>query len=150
MKKIVLTLILVFISFLTIAQTEYPYIKEENGKKVVVLTYDQANNLVNKAELLAIYETYFKDKNEFDSLTLQIIEEQKNVIYQQDLSIADYKKLINSKDERINILNKQIELYQKFPNIETVQIKNEEAEKKLKFSRLMNGVLLIAVVILLL
>lgn len=150
MKKILLIIMLMFISILTFAQTEYPYIKEENGKKVVVITYEQANSLVNKSDLLVIYETYFKSKNEFDSLTIRIIEEQNNIIYQQDLSIADYKKIIKLKDERIDILNEQIKLYQKFPNIEAIEVKNEEAEKKLKFSRLMNGVLLIAVVILLL
>jgi hypothetical protein len=149
MKKILLLITFVLISLVTFAQTEYPYIKEENGKKVVILTYDQANNLINKAELLNIYKTYFKDKNQYDSLTVKIIEEQKKVIYQQDLTIADYKKIISSKDERIAILNNQIELYQKFPNVETIKIEDETTKKKLKYSRLINGALLIAVVILL-
>jgi len=150
MKKILLTLVLMFIGFVSIAQTEYPYIMEENGKKVVIMTYDQANNLINKADLLIIYETYFKDKSQYDSLTVKIIQEQNNIIYQQDLSIMDYKALINSKDERISILNKQIELYQKFPNVETIKVKDDKADKKLKVSRLVNGVLLITVIILLL
>ena len=150
MKKILLTLVLMFIGFVSIAQTEYPYIMEENGKKVVIMTYDQANNLINKADLLIIYETYFKDKSQYDSLTVKIIQEQNNIIYQQDLSIMDYKALINSKDERISILNNQIELYQKFPNVETIKVKDDKADKKLKVSRLVNGVLLITVIILLL
>jgi predicted nucleic-acid-binding protein len=149
MKRILLTLIVVFITTLSFAQTEYPFIEiREGDKRVIVLTIEQANILVSKAELLWLYEQYFEQRNDIDNLVVRIIDNQNKIIFEQDALIHELKQYSKNKDERIDILMNQIELYEKVPSI--IYIKDETESKKLKRSRIVSGGLLVIILILIL
>jgi predicted nucleic-acid-binding protein len=151
MKRILLTLIIVFITTLSFAQTEYPFIEiREGDKRVIVLTIEQANILVSKAELLWLYEQYFEQRNDIDNLVVRIIDNQNKIIFEQDALIHELKQYSKNKDERINILMNQIKLYEQVPSIEKIYIKDETASKKLKRTRIVSGGLLVIILILIL
>ncbi len=151
MKKILLTLLIVFITTFSFSQTEYPTIKtDETGKRVITLTIGQANILASNSELLEIYQKYFEQRNEIDGVILKLIDNQNKIINKQDILIYELKQYSKNKDDRINILIEQIKLYEQVPSVEKVYITDEKESKKLKISKMVSGGLLIAVLILLL
>lgn len=154
MRNIILIILLFITTISGYSQTEYPYIIETDGKPIVVITYDQANKLVNKAELLDIYELYFNERTRYDSLTIKLIKSQSDLIFMQDISIADYKNLLELKNNRIDILFNQVELYKnENANIlkqnDNILKKSEQSRKNLKIYKILNSILIVIVVILL-
>jgi hypothetical protein len=148
MKKIILTTLIILISFISYSQTQYPIIKEENGEKVLVLTIKQANILASKVELLELYENYFEERNDFDKLLIEVIDKQNNIIYDQDISISLLNDNILTKDEKIRILIQQLELMENIPT-DVLVVKDDKLEKKLKRQKIISGSLGVLVIILL-
>jgi peptidoglycan hydrolase CwlO-like protein len=102
MKKILITMMLVLSSVLAFSQTDYPRIETDSlGKKVVVMTIEQAQKIDNNLEILQLME---KAQLECDSLNMsyiRVIDNQGKQISLLELDIKHLKEQLNSKDEQI-------------------------------------------------
>ena len=106
--KIVLSIMLVLISFLSYSQ-EYPKIElNQRGEKVVVFTLSQAQKIDNDLEILSLLE---KSKIQCDSLNLsyiRVIDSQNHQIVLFEKSVSELKSHIRDKDSQIDNLSTQI------------------------------------------
>lgn len=106
--KIVFSIMLVLISFLSYSQ-EYPKIElNQKGEKVVVFTLSQAQKIDNDLEILALLE---KSKIQCDSLNLyyiKVIDSQNHNIVLFEKSVSELKSQIKDKDSQIDNLSTQI------------------------------------------
>ena len=109
MKKILITMMLVLSSVLTFSQTDYPRIETDSlGKKVVVMTIEQAQKIDNNLEILQLME---KAQLECDSLNMsyiRVIDNQGKQISLLELDIKHLKEQLNSKDEQITNLQTRL------------------------------------------
>ena len=109
MKKILITMMLVLSSVLTFSQSNYPKIETDSlGKKVVVITIEQAQKIDNNLEILQLME---KAQLECDSLNMsyiRVIDNQGKQISLLGLDIKHLKEQINSKDEQITNLQTRL------------------------------------------
>jgi hypothetical protein len=123
--KIILTIIICFISLFGLSQ-EYPKIEiDSKGQKVVIFTFEQAQRIDNDLEILSLLE---KSKVQCDSLgltTFRIIDTQNSKIILLEKSISELKKQSFEKDSLISNKDRQI------LNLENSS-KLQDEQKKLK------------------
>jgi chromosome segregation ATPase len=106
--KYLLTLLLSISTFIIFSQ-EYPRIEiDSTGKKLVVITYEQAQKVDNAFELLTLLE---KAGAECDSLTLsyvKVIDGLKHQVTLLESDITLYKGQIVDKDSQISNLQQRL------------------------------------------
>jgi chromosome segregation ATPase len=111
--KYLLTILLFITTFVSFSQ-DYPIIEtDSSGKKLVIMTYEQAQKVDNAFELLTLLE---KAGAECDSLTLsyvKVIDGLKRQVTLLEVDIKLYKNQIIDKDNQI------INLQQRLSNCET-------------------------------
>lgn len=109
MKKILITMMLVLSSVLAFSQTDYPRIETDSlGKKLVIMTIEQAQKIDNNLEILQLME---KAQLECDSLNMsyiRVIDNQGKQISLLVLDIKHLKEQLNSKDEQITNLQTRL------------------------------------------
>ena len=102
-------MMLVLSSVLAFSQTDYPRIETDSlGKKVVVMTIEQAQKIDNNLEILQLME---KAQLECDSLNMsyiRVIDNQGKQISLLELDIKHLKEQLNSKDEQITNLQTRL------------------------------------------
>lgn len=107
MKKI-LFLLTFLISLISFSQT-YPRIeKDSTGRKIVILTYEQAQKIDNAFELLSLLE---KAGAECDSLTLsyvKVINKLENQVILLESDVKLYKNQVFDKDSQILNLQQRL------------------------------------------
>lgn len=107
MKKI-LTILFLIISSISYTQ-DYPRIEtDSNGKKLVVMTYEQAQKIDNSFELLTLLE---KAGAECDSLTLsyvKVIDGLKHQVSLLETDINLYKGQVIDKDRQIENIQERL------------------------------------------
>ena len=107
MKKL-LTILFFIITSISYSQ-DYPRIETDStGKKLVVLTYEQAQKIDNAFELLTLLE---KAGAECDSLTLsyiKVIDGLKNQASLLEVDVKLYKKQVIDKDKQIENLQERL------------------------------------------
>jgi hypothetical protein len=115
--KIVFSIMLVLISFLSYSQ-EYPKIElNQKGEKVMIFTIEQAQKIDNDLEILAILE---KSKIQCDSLNLsyiKIVDAQNHQIVLLEKSVYELKAQIVDKDSQIGNLSVQIKNLEQSNNL---------------------------------
>ena len=107
MKNILLILTFL-LSFTSFSQTYPRFETDSNGKKVVIITYEQAQKIDNAFEMLKLLE---KAGSECDSLTLsyvKVIDEQKGQITLLSADVTLYKNQIVDKDGQISNLKQRL------------------------------------------
>lgn len=108
MKKMIITMMFVLSSVLAFSQ-DYPRIETDSlGKKVVVMTIEQAQKIDNNLEILQLME---RAQLECDSLNLsyiRVIDNQGKQISLLELDIKHLKEQLNSKDEQITNLQTRL------------------------------------------
>lgn len=108
MKNIIITFLLTIVSFFSFSQ-EYPKIEvDSTGKKVVIITYEQAQKVDNAFELLKLLE---ESGTECDNLTLSYIKvidvlKKRTILLETDISL--YKDQITDKDNQIINLKERL------------------------------------------
>jgi chromosome segregation ATPase len=106
--KYLLTILLSIATFISFSQ-EYPRIEiDSTGKKLVIMTYEQAQKVDNAFELLTLLE---KAGAECDSLTLsyiKVIDGLKNQVTLLEGNITLYKGQIIDKDNQISNLQQRL------------------------------------------
>jgi hypothetical protein len=118
--RVLITFMLILISNIAISQVEsfdrvsydttanYPTIKlDENGNKLVVFTLEQASKIDSKLEILSI------------------LEQNSTKFIQYDLV---YMRLLNEKDETINLLERQILELNDILSIKNIKIENKDMQ----------------------
>jgi len=108
MKNTLLTFLFVITGLLGYAQS-YPRIETDStGKKLVVMTYEQAQKIDNAFEMLILLE---KAGVECDSLSLsyvKVIDEYKHQVTLLQTDILLYKNQISDKDNQISNLKERL------------------------------------------
>jgi hypothetical protein len=124
MKKYILSLLfLLGMYFQAFSQAEYPKIeKDPKGQTVVVMTLEQAQELDNATDLLALLEVANTKIADLDTLFIRVVADRDSVIHEQGLQIELLKNQVmikeseiqsllaelRAKDETIKNLDKQI------------------------------------------
>jgi hypothetical protein len=163
MIKIFKIIIMLFISLNAYSQIDYPrYIIDSLGKKVVVMTIEQAQILDNKAELLYLFEKLNSQMGEYDTVCIRVINEKEIVIAEQDVQIKMLQELNDNKDAQIENLKEQIFNYQVKEVLWQEELDNKNSEidihldkikdmrKKMIIGSIINGVVIIGLIFLLL
>jgi chromosome segregation ATPase len=133
MKNLLLTLLLTITNFLTFAQ-DYPRIETDStGKKIVIMTYEQAQKIDNTFELIKLLE---KAGAECDNLTLSYVK----VIDTLNKQVRLLETDINLYKGQVVDKNKQIDnLQERLSNCETNQsLCDEQISKRNKQIDLLN------------
>lgn len=120
-----------------ISQSEYPKYSIDNNKQVVIFTIEQAQEIDNNLELLELLQKLNNKYLDYDSLNLKVINELGDVIALQKLEITTLKESNTFRDNIINVLKKEIELYITNTQLLKAQVSNrqeviEYKDKKLK------------------
>ena len=133
MKWIFLTILIIFSKISLSQDIDYPkYEVDSNGRKVVVLTIEQAQKLDNNTDLLYLFEKLGDQIGSYDSICIKTINDKNTIISEQSLLIIELKNSLNNKDSAISNLKSQIELYISNENICNNQIKNLNEQIELK------------------
>lgn len=110
MRNILLSTILLLISFTLNAQIDYPRFEiDSTGQKVVVMTIEQAQQLDNNSELLSLFENLNEQMLTYDSVCVKVINDKEYVISTQKLEISKLKESLSNKDEKISTLQSEID-----------------------------------------
>jgi hypothetical protein len=132
MKKLLLSLILITISFFANSQsTELPQYLIEGGDTIgIIISVEQAQALDNDAELLALFKQLRMDCDNLDSYYLQVIN---SLDQKMGLLEIKNKELYNQSVEKVSLienLNKQIENCEQNKDLcdDQISIKNEEVK----------------------
>ena len=132
MKKLLLSLILITISFFANSQsTELPQYLIEGGDTIgIIISVEQAQALDNDAELLALFKQLRMDCDNLDSYYLQVIN---SLDQKMGLLEIKNKELYNQSVEKMSLienLNKQIENCEQNKGLcdDQISIKNEEVK----------------------
>ena len=106
MKKWVLSLALLLgIHFQGFSQTEYPKIEQDPaGQTVVVMTLEQAQELDNATDLLALLEVANAKIADLDTLFIRVVADRDSVIHEQSLQIELLKGQVVIKEGEIQAL----------------------------------------------
>lgn len=108
MKNILLSFLFVITAFLSYSQTYPRFETDSTGRKLLVMTYEQAQKIDNAFELLNLLE---KAGAECDNLTLsyiKVIDEYKNQVSLLQSDITLYKNQIVDKDGQLTNLNQRL------------------------------------------
>jgi len=132
MKKLLLSLILITISFFANSQsTDLPQYLIEGGDTIgIIISVEQAQALDNDAELLALFKQLRMDCDNLDSYYLQVIN---SLDQKMGLLEIKNKELYNQSVEKMSLienLNKQIENCEQNKDLcdDQISIKNEEVK----------------------
>ena len=107
MKKIIAIFAFLIISMTAYSQSTYPRIeKDSTGLTIVLMTIEQAQKLDNDSDLLPLFEKLNLQIGEYDSLCIKVLNNKDQVINLQNLQIRDLKKSASIKDEKISNLSK--------------------------------------------
>lgn len=113
MKSLLVLLVGLFISLTSFSQIDYPrYEVDSLGQKVVVMTIEQAQKLDNNSDLLLLFEELNAQISSYDSICIKAINEKNIVISEQKVLIEQLNNSLDTKDETIHNLQKQIAEYQ--------------------------------------
>ena len=117
--------------------SEYPKYSIDNNKQVIIFTIEQAQKIDNNLELLELLQNLNNKYQDYDSLNLKVINELGEVITLQKLEITTLRENNTSKDNIINVLKKEIELYITNTQLLKSQVSNRQEvinykDKKLK------------------
>ena len=118
MKKFLTLIIGMILSLSSFAQyskpIEYPKFEiDSNGQQVLVMTIEQAQNLDNSTDLLALLEKQNTQMGQYDSVCVKVINDKEQVIASQKMEIAKLKESINNKDLQIKALQGEVAAYLK-------------------------------------
>lgn len=105
---------------------EYPKYSIENNKQVVIFTIEQAQEIDNNLELLELLQQLNNKYQDYDSLNLKVIDELGNVIALQKLEISTLKESNITKENKILVLKKEIELYITSTQLLKAQVSNRQ------------------------
>jgi len=132
MKKLILSIILITISFFANSQsTDLPQYLIEGGDTIgIIISVEQAQALDNDAELLSLFKQLRMDCDNLDSYYLQVIN---SLDQKMGLLEIKNKELYNQSVEKISLienLNKQIENCEQNKDLcdDQISIKNEEVK----------------------
>ncbi len=151
MKKLLLT-ILLLISIGATAQ-EYPHITEQDGKKVVIITIEQARKIDKDLDILKQLISVNNDCDKVMDVYISIVDSQKNQILLYETNIIELEGLLNIKDNQISNLQTQINNHLEKDKLYDSDIKIKEQQikilnKKLKWEKLKFWTILPATIIL--
>lgn len=134
MKNLLTIIMVLFISFSSFSQEiEYPrYEVDSLGQKVVVMTIEQAQKLDNNSDLLSLFEQLNSQIGSYDSVCVQTINAKNIVISEQKVLIEELKSSLDTKDDAIENLQKQVTKYQVNEVILNDQIENLNSQIDLK------------------
>jgi translation initiation factor 6 (eIF-6) len=108
MKYIFLTIIGMFITINSFSQ-EYPKLDtDSNGNKIIVMTYEQAQKIDNGLDLLFLLEQLELDFKKNDEVTLNVINDQNQLISSQKIEIDLLRKSNSNKDNQIENLKSRL------------------------------------------
>lgn len=128
MKKIIILIACLLLSFYGISQTQYPkFSVDSSGQKLVVLTLAQAQALDNKTDLLGMFQKLDTQLGEHDSVCLQVVNEKDSVIDKQTIQIIDLKKSSSLKDSMILNLQKNISIQKDIDKTYEQQLYNQRS-----------------------
>lgn len=141
MKKLFLAIIMLLTANTLMSQTTdtitYPIIKtDEFGKKVVVFTLEQANKIDNKLEILSIMEQTNAHFLQYDLTSIKLLEEKEQIINMLDKQIVELNGLVSLKNAQIQNLREQT---LNNTNIEVLlkkEIENKNTEINLHLSKI--------------
>jgi hypothetical protein len=132
MKKLILSIILITISFFANSQsTDLPQYLIEGGDTIgIIISVEQAQSLDNDAELLSLFKQLRMDCDNLDSYYLQVIN---SLDQKMGLLEIKNKELYNQSVEKMSLienLNKQIENCEQNKDLcdDQISIKNEEVK----------------------
>lgn len=149
MKKILL-LILLLINFSIYSQVKYPcYQIDSLGQTIVLLTIEQAQSLDSDLDLLVLFEQLNNQIINYDSVTVNIINQQEKIILEQTILIDMLKKQSLNKDEIIKNLQLTILTNEKMVNNLDEQVTNLQEQvliskkeiKKTKTKMVIGGII---------
>ena len=134
MKNLLTIIMFLFMSFASFSQDiEYPrYEVDSLGQKVVVMTIEQAQKLDNNSDLLSLFEQLNSQIGSYDSVCVQTINDKNIVISEQKVLIEELKSSLDTKDDAIENLQKQVTKYQVNEVILNDQIENLNHQIDLK------------------
>jgi len=102
MKKLIALLAIILFGFVGHSQITYPKFEtDSSGKKLVVMTIEQAQALDNQTDLLVLFEKLNGEIGQYDSVCLQLVNEKDSVISSQTLQLSNFKKDLAKKNEII-------------------------------------------------
>ena len=144
MKKFLTLIIGMILSLSSFAQyskpIEYPKFEiDSNGQQVLVMTIEQAQNLDNSTDLLALLEKQNTQMGQYDSVCVKVINDKEQVIASQKMEIAKLKESINNKDLQIKSLQGEVAAYLKKILILEEQVDNRQQvidEKNLQIRKM--------------
>jgi hypothetical protein len=112
MKNLLATVLLLLLPLFVTAQSGYPRIEvEPSGDTVVVMTLEQAQQLDNASDLLALFEKMDADIADYDYACIKVINEQGQVITSMSREILNLKEQCKVKDEKVDTLQSNIDAY---------------------------------------
>lgn len=124
MKKFILTLVLIISSIFIFAQ-DYPRIEtDSSGKKVVVMTIEQAQKIDNNFEIIALLQRQGSECDSLNIAYLKVIDNYKKQIALLELDVKTLKEQLLNKDIQISNLQQQLS------NMETVNKLCEDQKGK--------------------
>ena len=144
-KYILLPLILIF-SFLSYSQ-EYPKIEKDSTGTYVIFTFEQAQIIDNKLELLNLLQESNLSMNQLDSICIKTIDDKDQIINSQTIHIEALNESIKNRDDIIENRDKAINdfqikydlLNQKNDNLNEMIILKDEQIKKMKTRNIIIG-----------
>jgi len=114
MKSLLTLLVGLIISINVFSQEiEYPrYEVDSLGQSVVVMTIEQAQTLDNNSDLLELFEQLNVQIGSYDSVCVKAVNDKNFVISEQKVLIEQLNTNIDTKDNTIEALQKQVTEYQ--------------------------------------
>jgi peptidoglycan hydrolase CwlO-like protein len=107
MRKL-LTFILMVITFSSFSQN-YPHVEvDSSGRKIVVMTVQQAQKIDNNLEILGLLEKAGVECDSLNKSYLSVIDSQGNQIKLLELDVKTLKSQIMDKDSQISNLQQQL------------------------------------------
>ena len=119
MKKFLTLIIGMILSLSAYSQYSQPKIDyprfeiDSLGQQVLIMTIEQAQNLDNSTDLLALLEKQNTQMGQYDSVCVKVINDKEQVIASQKMEIAKLKESINNKDLQIKALQGEVASYLK-------------------------------------
>lgn len=131
MKKLLLILVLTISSLISFSQApiEYPRIETDSlGRRVVVMTIEQAQKIDNNFEILSLLTKQGSECDSLNNAYLKVIDTQGKQVAILELDVKKLKEQITDKDKQIANLQTQLANETKSNSLCEVQKKNDKAE----------------------
>ena len=132
-KYILIFLFLLGTYFQALSQAEYPKIEQDpEGRTVVVMTLEQAQELDNATDLLALLEVANAKIADLDTLFIRVVADRDSVIHEQGLQIDLLKEQVAIKESEVQALLAEIKAKEATIKNLDAQIKNLSDQNSLK------------------